>query len=135
MSRLTYINSDSKSGFILLEVVIAMMVFAIAAVGLTRALSSMLETTNFLQREQAVQLGLEAIINEARAHEDEDLMELERVEEYMGVTYNTKVERVRDLTAEDGKRLYDLHLLIATATYHDGSEDPLVVQMYVYVED
>ena len=125
----------SQGGYILLEVIMAMMVFSVAVVGLTKALNSMLNTTNEIQREYVVQMGLDAIIAEAKAKDDAGDMELERYEESIGVTFNTEVERVRDLQNQDGRRLYDLYTLTATATFEDESAEPIIVEMYLYVED
>ena len=125
----------SRGGFILFEVILAMMIFSVAAVGLTKALNSMLVTTNEMQRDYAVQMGLEAIINEAKAREDDDEMELERREETLGVVFTTEVERVSDLENKEGRRLNDMHLLRATATFEDGSAEPIVIEMYLYIED
>ena len=127
--------SRNSGGYILLEVILAMMVFSVAVVGLTKALNSMLNTTNEIQREYAVQMGLDAIIAEAKAKDDDNEMELERYEESLGVTFRTEVERVRDLENKDGRRLNDLHMLTATATFEDESAEPIVVQMYLYIED
>ena len=135
MSSRPLSQGTSTGGYILLEVILAMMVFSVAVVGLTKALNSMLNTTNEIQREYAVQMGLDAIIAEAKAKDDDDDMELERYEESLGVIFNTNVERVRDMQNQEGRRLDDLYLLTATATFEDESAEPFIVEMYLYIED
>lgn len=119
-------------GFILLEVVLALMVFSIAVVGLTNSLSGAIDTTTQLQRDHTIQLGLDAILAEARSRDDVDQMELERIESSLGVVFSTEVEKMEEFQNRDGKTLRDLHTLRATAIYQDGSEEPETVEIYIY---
>ena len=55
-----------RRGYILLELVIALTIFAIAVLGLARSLSSALEVANSLNRENSIRIGLRAFLEEAR---------------------------------------------------------------------
>ena len=59
-------GTQEASGFLLLEVIVALTVFSLVAVGLAVALQSSIDASNRLARDLAVREGLEGMLVEAR---------------------------------------------------------------------
>lgn len=117
--------------YILLELVIALSIFAIAVLGLANSLSTSVEVSNILNRENAIQIGMRSFIEELRKKPLAD-MSTSYTDPNLGVTYTSKMERLGIRTAR-GETLSDLYDLQVTALYTYGMEERTeYVSVYVY---
>ena len=121
----------TPTGYILLELVIALSIFAIAVLGLANSLSASLEVANILNRENAVQIGLRSFIEELKKKPLAD-MSTTITDATTGVTYTSKMVPVSIRTSR-GSNLQDLYDLQVTALYTFGGEERTeTVSVYVY---
>lgn len=127
----TSVRHSAPSGYILLELVLALTIFSIAVLGLANSLSTSLEVANALNRENSVRIGLRSFLEEARKKPFED-MAMEAADERLGCTYSSIVEPA-GLTSSSGRELTGLYKLTATALYTaGGKEETETVMVYVY---
>lgn len=119
------------SGYILLELIIALSIFAIGVLGLARALNGSVEVANILNKDQRVRLGLRSFLEEVRRKPLNE-MTLSTTDVASGVTYTSSIERVA-LTTTSGSTLNDLYNLKVVAAYSAGNEQrEETVDVYVY---
>lgn len=119
------------SGYILLELIIALSIFAIGVLGLARALNGSVEVANILNKDQRVRLGLRSFLEEVRRKPLSE-MTLSTTDVASGVTYTSSIERVA-LTTTSGSTLNDLYNLKVVAAYSAGNEQrEETVDVYVY---
>ena len=127
-------NRPPKRGapaYILLELVIALSIFSIAVLGLANSLSTSVEVSNILNRENAVQIGMRSFIEELRKKPLAD-MSTSYTDPNLGVTYTSKMEPLGIKTGR-GETLTDLYDLQVTALYTFGMEEKTdTVSVYVY---
>lgn len=117
--------------YILLELVIALSIFAIAVLGLANSLSTSLEVANILNKENAVQIGMRSFIEELRKKPLAD-METNFTDINLGVTYTSKMVPL-GIRNGSGNTLRDLYDLQVTALYSfAGEERTDTVSVYVY---
>lgn len=117
--------------YILLELVIALSIFSIAVLGLANSLSTSVEVSNILNRENAVQIGMRSFIEELRKKPLAD-MSTSYTDPNLGVTYTSKMEPLGIKTGR-GETLTDLYDLQVTALYSFGIEEKTdTVSVYVY---
>lgn len=117
--------------YILLELVIALSIFSIAVLGLANSLSTSVEVSNILNRENAVQIGMRSFIEELRKKPLAD-MSTSYSDPNLGVTYTSKMEPLGIKTGR-GETLTDLYDLQVTALYTFGMEEKTdTVSVYVY---
>ena len=122
-----------RQGYILLELVIALTIFAIAVLGLARSLSTALEVANSLNRENAIRIGLRSFLEEARRKKTTAEMAMTTVDERLGCTYTSVIDEA-GLQNVNGKNLADLYTLTASAVIPGLSDEqqPAPVTVYVY---
>jgi type II secretory pathway pseudopilin PulG len=125
------LSRSARPAYILLELVIALSIFSIAVLGLANSLSTSVEVSNILNRENAVQIGMRSFIEELRKKPLAD-MSTSYTDPALGVTYTSKMERL-GLRTQRGETLADLYDLQVTATYAFGTEEKSdYVSVYVY---
>lgn len=118
-------------GYILIELIIALGIFATAVLGLASSLNLSLEIINTMNRENAIRISLRSFLEEARRKSVAD-MATSTTDERLGCTLTSTLEPA-GLQNRDGKTLSDLYKLTATATYSEGSEQKEEsVMVYVY---
>ncbi len=107
-----------SGGYILLEVIIAVTVFALAFVGLMRVLQTTQTAVGELAFDGVVMEGLQAALAEAKQRDLAE-MALQRRDERVGILYETEVEA---LTVDNGNgtTLEGLYRLVARASYDLG---------------
>jgi hypothetical protein len=118
-------------GYILFELIIALAMFAIAVLGLARALNTGLEVVNILNKDQRVRLMMRSFLEEMR---QKPLSEMAGsvTDPVSGVTCTSSLEPVT-LTTTRGNTLSDLYNLKVVASYSVGSEvREESVSVYVY---
>jgi hypothetical protein len=118
-------------GYMLLELVLALIIFSLSIVGLSRSLHVGIQTAAILNRENDIRLGLRSFLEEVRR---KPLAEMAQAipDERLGVTFQSEVD---ELTLKDrnGTVLKDLYKLRAFATYQVGAEQrEESVEMWVY---
>ncbi len=119
------------AGYVLLEVMLALMVFAISAVGMTVAISESIDALNALDRDEAIRKGLDAILAEAKLRPKPNEMALAVRDEKLEVEYRTEAVPLR-LTTEKGEPIGGLYELKAIATFKTNGE-PEEMNTFVYV--
>ncbi|WP_133794039.1 type IV pilus modification PilV family protein [Prosthecobacter fusiformis] len=118
-------------GYILLELVIALSMFAIGVLGLARALNTSMEVANILNKDQRVRIGMRSFLEEVRRKPLNE-MSTTYTDVAIGVTYTSAVERVA-LTTTRGEILEDLYNLKIVATFVAGNDQQEEsVDVYVY---
>lgn len=124
-------SAAPRSGYILLELVIALSMFAIGVLGLARALNTSMEVANILNKDQRVRIGMRSFLEEVRR---KPLAEMSTTftDAASGVTYTSTAERIV-LNTTRGGTLSDMYNLKITAAYSVGDEQrEETVSVYVY---
>ncbi|TAE92091.1 MAG: type II secretion system protein [Verrucomicrobia bacterium] len=110
-----------QSGYLLLEVVLAMGLFALAATGFTRALQSAADASDMAAREMQVTRILQSSLDEALSlpvlEEGETTEDLEERE----MRIVTNFERIEDLENQQGQLLQDMWRITVTAYFRQGT--------------
>lgn len=120
-----------RSGYILLELVIALSMFAIGVLGLAGALNTSMEVANILNKDQRVRIGMRSFLEEVRRKPLSE-MSTTYTDVATAVTYTSSIERLA-LTTTRGEVLQDLYNLKIVASYAAGNEQrEESVDVYVY---
>ena len=121
-----------RAGYVLLEVIIALTVFAVVVTGLASALHSSLDAANLLRRQAAIRRGLESILVEAKAKPKREEMPMTYKDEALGVEFRSELQELKWVNRRR-KPVKGLYILRAIATdlrigkrVHDAAE------VYVY---
>ena len=126
--------SSLQKGYALLDVVLAVALFAITATGLMKVMQRVSETSSGFARDRLVQTQLEGLLAERRMVGIEE-MTTEVFDELTNVTYRTYVEPL-SVDNGEGKELSDLYKLTAEATYLDeGGEQVEKAELILYQPD
>ncbi len=112
----------AQGGYILLELIIALSIFAIAVLGLTRALNTSLEVANILNHDYAVRLGLRSFLEEVKRKSVANMV-MTTTDPRLDVTYTSAVDPVQITLKTTGEVLTDIYQLTATATYTTGGKE------------
>ncbi|HYF34893.1 MAG TPA: hypothetical protein VD994_06330 [Prosthecobacter sp.] len=99
---------------------IALSIFAIAVLGLAKALNTSIEVANILNKDQRIRVGMRSFLEEMRRKPLEQ-MATSMTDPVSEVTYASTVERVA-LTTTQGSTLNDLYDLRVVASYAVGGE-------------
>lgn len=105
----------------LLEVVLALAVFSIAALALVGTLNQISEAAVESQALLEIEQTLESLIDEYGKAPQIRNLEEDIKPGPDGVAYRVKVEQVKDLKNKDGRFLQDMFRIIAIARWDDGS--------------
>ncbi|GEP43038.1 type II secretion system protein [Brevifollis gellanilyticus] len=108
-------------GMTLLEVVIALAVFSIAALALVGTINKIADTATDSQKLLEVEQGLESLIDEYGKMPQMRDMEEEIKPGPDGVAYRVVIEQVKDLKNKEGRFLQDTFHIRAFARWNDGS--------------
>ncbi|MCB1229980.1 MAG: hypothetical protein KDN19_06925 [Verrucomicrobiae bacterium] len=124
-------HSSRRSAYALLDVILAVTVFAFWGVGLITLLQKISDTSNSYSRDRLIQYQLESLLTEMK-HRPVEEMNTERLDEDLNVTFRTTVEPL-NLANIDGDALEDLYELTATATFTDsGGEQVETARLTIY---
>lgn len=111
-------------GFLLLEMVLALAVFGIAATGFTVALQRMAQVASLAQSELRVTRFMESALNEALSlpvmEEGETEMEIGQAGNV--VHFLTVIKLMENLENEDGQILQEMYHISVTATWIQAGE-------------
>ena len=117
-------------GYILLELVIALAVFAIAVVGLAKALNNSLATANIINRDYAVRLAMRSFLEEVRRKSLADMATTTQ-DPNLDLTLTSTVEPL-EIRMKQGGALEDMYTLTVTANYTAGGQ-PRDESVFVWV--
>jgi type II secretory pathway component PulJ len=126
----------AAGGYVLLEVIIALTVFAVAVAGLSSVLHSSLDSANSLRRSAAIRRGLEALLIEAKQKPKREEMALTATDPALGMEYRSQLEEVK-WTNRKGEPVSGLYILRVeardTRAAAGGTLEPTdVAEVYVY---
>lgn len=123
---------DSRGGYVLLEIIIALTVFAISVSGLASVLHSSLDSANLLRRQASVRHGLESILAESKAKPKREEMPISYRDEGLGIEFKVELEELKWINRR-GLPVKGLYILRAIATDPRASK-PLndTAEIYVY---
>ncbi len=114
-------SSFHPRGMTLLEVVLALAVFSIAALALVGTINKIADVATDSQKFLEVEQTLESLIDEyGKIPQIRDLEE-EIKPGNDGVAYRVIIEQVKDLKNEEGRFLQDMYHIRAIARWNDGS--------------
>jgi hypothetical protein len=125
------------AGYVLLEIIIALTVFAVAVGGLTSVLHASLDSANTLRRSASIRRGLEALLIEARQKPKREEMALTATDPALGMEYRSTLEEMKWINRR-GQPVRGLYILRVEArdlraTAAGGSIEPAdVAEVYVY---
>ena len=123
-------------GYVLLEIIIALTVFAVAVGGLTSVLHASLDSANALRRSAAIRRGLEAMLIEARQKPKREEMALTATDPALGLEYRSSIEEVKWINRR-GDPVRGLYILRVEARDQRASatstlEPADAAEVYVY---
>jgi hypothetical protein len=121
-----------RGAYVLLEMIIALTVFAVVVSGLAQALHSSLDAANLLRRQAAIRHGLESILNEAKAKPKREEMAMTYRDDGLGIEFRSELEELKWINRR-GRPVKSLYILRALATDVRASK-PLkdTAEIYVY---
>lgn len=104
-----------RDGYVLLEIIIALTVFAVVVTGLAGALHSSLDAANLLRRQAAIRRGLESILVEAKARPKREEMPMKYRDDALGIEYHSELEELKWVNRRR-QPVKGLYILRAVAT-------------------
>lgn len=106
-----------RRGFMLLEVVLALTIFGIAATGFAVAMKKTADAALMAQRRMQITRVLQSAMDEAISIPmlEEGTTTVDVVES--GMKIDTKIEKIEDLQNQDGQQLQDLYRIVVTARW------------------
>ncbi|MGB0154750.1 MAG: hypothetical protein ACPGFB_12025 [Verrucomicrobiales bacterium] len=113
------VNGNSR-GYALLDVVLAVALFALTVTGLVSVLQSINETSAELARDRMIQHQLTSLLAETKVMPVSS-MNSERFDEVTDITYRTYVEEM-EVDNGEGNALSDLYMLTAEAMFMESGE-------------
>ena len=102
-------------GFVLLEMIIALTIFAVVVTGLATVLHSSLDSANLLRRQASIRRGLEAILVEAKTKPKREEMVITYKDEALGIEFRSELEELKWVNRRR-KPIKGLYILRALAT-------------------
>lgn len=117
-------HQPRRRGFLLLEMVLALAVFGIAATGFTVALHQMAKVAALAQSEMRVTRFMDSALDEALSMPvlEEGEVESEIGEAGNEVKFLTTVKLLEDLENEDGQILQEMYHIQVQATWIENGE-------------
>jgi len=119
-------------GYVLLEMIIALTVFAVVVTGLAQVLHSSLDAANALRRQAAIRRGLESVLVEAKSKPKREEMPMKYRDEGLGVEFRSELEELKWINRQR-KAVTGLYVLRVLAT-DIRLEKPIkeTAEVYVY---
>ena len=114
------IGNGNSRGYALLDVVLAVALFALTVTGLVSVLQSINETSAELARDRMIQHQLTSLLAETKVMPVSS-MNSERFDEVTDITYRTYVEEM-EVDNGEGNALSDLYMLTAEAMFMESGE-------------
>ena len=108
-------SHSPRGAYVLLEMIIALTVFAVVVSGLASALHSSLDAANLLRRQAAIRRGLESILVEAKAKPKREEMAMSYRDDALGLAFRSELEEMKWINRR-GRPVKSLYTLRALAT-------------------
>jgi hypothetical protein len=120
-----------QKGYLLLELILALIVFSVAIVGLAKSANMAVKIVGSLSRENDIRLGLDSFLEEVRRKPVAEMKQTTQ-DERLGVTYQSTVDELT-LKNVSGTVLRDLYKLRVSAIAEgEKEEDAIAVEVWVY---
>ncbi len=111
-----------RKGYLLLEVVIAIGIFATAAVGFAVALNKAADAADLTQREMQITRILRSSLDDAVSRPiTEEVTTTEKIEE-QNIEIDTTYKKIEDLENKDGQLLQDMWLVTVSAHWYEQGQ-------------
>jgi hypothetical protein len=118
-------------GYLLLELILALVIFTVAIVGLARSANIGVKVVGSLSRENDIRLGLGSFLEEVRR---KPLAEMEQsiLDERLGVTFTSQVDELtlKNVSGTVLRDLYKLH--VSALAEGQNAEEAEAVEVWVY---
>jgi type II secretory pathway pseudopilin PulG len=102
-------------GYILLELIIALTIFAISVLGLAKALSNSMEVASILNKDHAVRMSMRSFLEELRRKPLADIPQTQ-TDAATGATLTSAIDK-QDMTDDDGNNFTDVYKINISASY------------------
>jgi hypothetical protein len=126
----THLQPRRPQGSMLLELSLALMIFAIAVVGLNQSLNNVFQASSLMNKEQAVRYSMRSFLEETRRKPISD-MATTGTDDRLGITFTTEVAPVA--LTWNNLTLSDVYMLSLKATYQDFTGVPITKNLSVWV--
>jgi len=127
-------KSENNAAYALLDVVLAVALFALAATGLISVMQGINETSSNFAFDRVVQVRLLSLLTETKRL-DIGAMTSQAVDPDLNITFRTYVESY-EIDNGEGAALTDLYLLTAEAQFVDeGGEQTERVMLLIHREE
>jgi len=110
-------NTRRRNGFLLLEVLLALMVFGIAATGFMVALKQMAKAADATQQELRMTRILESALDEAVSLPTLEEGTTTAVVPDTNIEIDTTVELLKEIQTEEGQTLQEMYRVMVTANW------------------
>ena len=126
-------RKNAKRGFLLLEMVLALAVFGIAATGFAVALRQMSEAAQLAQSELRITRILDSALDETLSLPVLEEGETNTSVGETGIELNTTIELLEELENEEGQLLQEMYLIRINAVWFaNGEWQERVVETWRY---
>ncbi len=129
----------ARSGMVIMEVLCALLVFGMAAVGLMRAITASAQSAVVAQQELRMLLRLQSTLNETSKYSKIDQLYSDKPvnvtdPDDLGVWTRTEIIKLEDITTEtDGQPVNDMYRIVVTAYYENfGQEGEMTAETVRY---
>lgn len=124
----------TSRGYALLDVALALTIFALTVTSLAVLLQRIVDTSDSFARDRLIQGKIQSLITEAKFKPVQD-MNSEIQDESLDATFRTFVEPL-NLSNVDGEGLEDLYQLTVIAQFEDeGGSQEEVAQLFLYLPE
>ncbi|MEM7386711.1 MAG: hypothetical protein AAF514_17375 [Verrucomicrobiota bacterium] len=122
---------DRREGYLLFEVMIALTVFGLVAVGLATAMNTAIDASHAVDKDRAIRHGLTSILQESQARPKKQ-MAFSVKDERLQVEYKTELIPLQ-FANQDGEPVENLFILRATASFEESNlPQRQVAEIYVH---
>jgi len=115
-------RSSPAHGFLLLEMVLALAIFGMAATGFAVALNQMAKASDLAQRELRLTRILDSALAEAMSSPSLTESDETRTLAEGNIEIRSQISILENLTNQDGQQLQEMYSIKVTASWYDAGE-------------
>jgi len=115
-------RSNPANGFLLLEMVLALAIFGMAATGFAVALNQMAKASDLAQRELRLTRILDSALAEAMSRPSLTESDDTRTLAEGNIEIRSQISPLENLTNQDGQQLQEMFSIKVTASWYDAGE-------------
>ena len=115
-------RSSPANGFLLLEMVLALAIFGMAATGFAVALNQMAKASDLAQRELRLTRILDSALAEAMSRPSLTESDETRTLAEGNIEIRSQISPLENLTNQDGQQLQEMYSIKVTASWYDAGE-------------